>query len=1232
MFASSVNVPLAIDISDGGEDGRMQWAEGPERTDWVPRRHTLFQCKAKDMSAAKCASELRQKNATDLKSRVREAVDANGAYILFYSRACNPEHAAPWIAAMRRTIQESGHPNANTIEIDVYDTSRIAEWANRFPSAVVRIGEWTGRASLHGIISFAEWEAYPENEIAFESDQALETRLSQLRSSLRPERSVARLIGPAGIGKSRFALEALRCRSDDAGAFVQALRDQVVYVDATDQGHVLPSLAIGLRREGAIALLVVDNCVPGLHRQLAREIKHAQSRLSLLTVDSEVPEVLPPGWIRLEPLNDRLMERIVKKAHGGLNDSSIARIVTFAQGFPQIAALLVQSRRHGEPDLVVHDDELMNRLIAGREPPDPVATRTLEACALFKFFGLSDEFEGEWEVIAEHVAQVPQAEFYSAIQRFRRRGIIDVRGPFARVTPRPLALHLAARRWRETPQAKAEALFSGAVPSELRARLAAQFAYLHFLEDAREHVARLCAPTGALGSKEVACTAEGLALLCFLAEVSPSEVAALMERVFPVDDPAAVGRLGAGRIHLVYLAIRLAFWAETFHVGARLAFMAAAFAPPDKISPTAEKAFTMLFQRSASGTQATLLDRLGVLDEALRASHHCGRELALDALAAGLETSQWSRPFGGDMQGSRSRLPEYAPSGDESNAYMRECLSRVLAAAGDDDLKHRAILVLSQKLLGIMQFLPAEATDVVLQLAPTADANTKRVLLSLIRLALSGPARFPLDADDRVKLEAICADIYPSALSDRIELLVAVPQPLPSRSETVARFVETADGDREALAEAFALAPEAWAGGLGMLLAGYPPHGRAFGRLVAGWLQDPMAFLRESLRAAAEIYRAGGVESQHISFTFLDGVFEELRKCRPETLREVLDACFEDPILAPMSVFVARHFGPDRLAESDLQTLLRMTREGALPIGELGALRHGVGFLSLGPARLIWLCGELVEIGENGVCTTLELLRAFTAKKGENWESCEPTIRAILLKSGFPGGAVEYVCLHAWQHLAEFLLDTELSDVEVETLCRSVLVLASSDNRETAHPLRRVVRALLARHPRISWSILASAFGEGDETTRHGIAKVLGMGWSQGDQKPPMFDLPAEELWIWAERYPNAVPRFLAESADLFADLGKSELVNPLLGELIVRFGSREDVRTMIGDRILEHNPQGMFERSALRDRRELIQFLAIFTTSGASEARSWAADIVRRLEASIRAEFRSIELQGLRN
>ncbi len=55
---SAQYVPLDICVSDDGEDGRIKWEGGVDKTEYVPNRFTLFQSRAMPMFPADCKKEL----------------------------------------------------------------------------------------------------------------------------------------------------------------------------------------------------------------------------------------------------------------------------------------------------------------------------------------------------------------------------------------------------------------------------------------------------------------------------------------------------------------------------------------------------------------------------------------------------------------------------------------------------------------------------------------------------------------------------------------------------------------------------------------------------------------------------------------------------------------------------------------------------------------------------------------------------------------------------------------------------------------------------------------------------------------------------------------------------------------------------------------------------------------------------------------------------------------------
>ena len=113
--------------------------------------------------------------------------------------------------------------------------------------------------------------------------------------------------------------------------------------------------------------------------------------------------------------------------------------------------------------------EWIQKMLFGREGrEDPAsATKTIKACALFDTLAIEDEkiedektiffnsnsYRGrsESEYIARVIGKLDYDTFYRQVQFFKNRQIIQQRGRFIQVRPKPLALWLAAQFIKESP-------------------------------------------------------------------------------------------------------------------------------------------------------------------------------------------------------------------------------------------------------------------------------------------------------------------------------------------------------------------------------------------------------------------------------------------------------------------------------------------------------------------------------------------------------------------------------------------------------------------------------------------------------------------------------------------------------------------------------------------------------------------------------------------------------------
>ena len=101
----AVEVALNITVPDGGEDGRIQWRDGPPHTSYLPNRFVQFQNKATDMGPADCANEIVNSDGL-MKHMIEQALDNGAAYILFNNKELKTQQKTVRIASIREKLAE----------------------------------------------------------------------------------------------------------------------------------------------------------------------------------------------------------------------------------------------------------------------------------------------------------------------------------------------------------------------------------------------------------------------------------------------------------------------------------------------------------------------------------------------------------------------------------------------------------------------------------------------------------------------------------------------------------------------------------------------------------------------------------------------------------------------------------------------------------------------------------------------------------------------------------------------------------------------------------------------------------------------------------------------------------------------------------------------------------------------------------------------------------------------
>lgn len=244
---------------------------------------------------------------------MRSVLEAGGNYVLL----CNRPYTKNKIHAREESIRKSLGRAGICIEPEraqFRDSDQIAQWVNTHPSVAVWVLQQTQPGLVGPFRDWTHWAGRYEHE---NSPWVYDPRLAPFREKIRAvaiePRGVVRVVGLSGVGKSRLTLEALGATETEESS-TPRLSDLVLYAVESEVGttaikNVVQSLADASMR----AVIVVDRCVRDTHKDLASMVRRSGSRLSLVTIDHEIPpgDKLSDDVLKVEQADSNVIDAII---------------------------------------------------------------------------------------------------------------------------------------------------------------------------------------------------------------------------------------------------------------------------------------------------------------------------------------------------------------------------------------------------------------------------------------------------------------------------------------------------------------------------------------------------------------------------------------------------------------------------------------------------------------------------------------------------------------------------------------------------------------------------------------------------------------------------------------------------------------------------------------------------------------------------------------------------------
>lgn len=1151
----AIHVGSNLTAADGGVDASIRWAGAPDRTPYLPSRNCVVQVKAAAITPAKAAKDILT-TAGDLEPAIRATLDSGGTYLML----CSHAYVGREIAKRATAIIEAAHAQGvkvNALQVAFRDADQIATWVNEHPQVATWVQEQTQPGLASTFRTYTHWAGRHEHETPFVDDE----RLAAVRNAVRPaaeqEREVVRVVGLSGLGKSRLVLEAL---ADDVDAGYRPA-DLVLYGIETELGSTTVKGAVQFLTDiGKRAIIVVDRCSVETHADLAAMVRRSSSRLSLITIDHEIPRgPLPPGTHLIERASTAVVEALIKTLQPGLPTEDVRRLVKFANGFPQMAVLSAGAWVADIPLATVTTDFLIEQVVIGsRSVNKDEVLQCAKLLSVFGLLGLRDEAAVELGQAASISGVLSAEQLRATFADLVHRRVAQPRGRFITIQPRPIAHSLSERQWREWGPDKWDEILTQA-PARLREKAAGQLALLNRSDISLEVTRHVCRRGGPLDSYEAVSDDANARVIDRLSEVDGKATGELLERVFDTLPNGALKDLaGDARDAIRWAVQRIAFVPVTFELGAML-LLRLALAENESWANNSTGQFKSLFPAYLADTAADGAARLSLLDELIDQDQPAQNILLVEALERGAEVMHFSRSVGIESHGLRKALEPWNPRTPDAVAYIGECLERLLRfALVEDEVGARAKQALANDFRALIGTGFIDLVErAVAEITTGQGRYWPEALSSLGDVIAYDEGALPKEVLDRV--QAMIAMVSPDDLSGRLKLLVTeMPWDYPCNEKLDFDVRETRQ--QEAIADVADEAlqhPDVLAVTLTALSTGEQRMSGPFGAALATQANDKLLWLWAIMKA----YRAAPVGKQNPDL--LTSYLAELAKTKPRLVGTFKRRAIKTPTLARIVPLLSFKM---EIPAADILLVCDGLKNGIVPPNALYTWTVGGRLAKREPAEVAPLFSQMFSTPDQS-SLGYDLIGMYTHGRKDRLEQLRPQLREAaenaFAKSSNNMHDHHFVELMAWL-LEKGRGDTDARAVAL-SLTRQLLDRVEGGSLSDERRIKPLLPLLLRGFPEIVWPLIGNAITSNPKASwrfQHALGKGYSFGGSQ--EKAPIQELSEDTLLAWCHANPDVAPAFLINILPLLTkgEQGcEGDQFTETVRRLIDEFGERDDVQ-----------------------------------------------------------------------
>ena len=709
---------------------------------------------------------------------------------------------------------------------------------------------------------------------------------------------------------------------------------------------------------GLQAIVVVDNCEYRLHERLVREVRRSDSHISLLTLDYNLDSVstITTKCFKLEPMADEELRLLLKPLYEErLPD--LARIVSFAQGFPQMAVLLSEARLAEDPKIgELTEDELANKLLWRRNENKNETSnklRILQACSIFDVFGIEGNRGEELEFIAGIVG-INIDQVYECVQEYSKRGIIDRRGRLGQVVPKPLAIRLAGQWWtRSRPERQSRLLEE--IPESMIEGFCRQVEKTDFHTEVKTLTEKLCGPQAPFGQAEVLLSERGSRLFRAFVNVNPESTSKALSKAFEsltLEQLFAIE--GYIRRNLLGALEKLCYHADIFPEAAWCMLLLAS-AENEHWSNNSAGMFAQLYQIYLSGTAAKPETRFTLLKRALDLNQPNVDMVILEALKHSISIEEGSRIVGAEYQGIKAPLEEWRPKiWQEIFDFWQEAFDLLLILLERGELQKQKVLSnIGHSIRGFVARGRIEMLDAAIKKIVSINGCYWPEALESIKDTFEFDSEgMRQEAEEALNswLKLLSPDN--AELPEKLKILVIDP-PWEDQIDNEVHYVDIASENARALARELGDNIHELLPYLYLLLQGEQKQTYSFGYQLAHQLEDLEPLLEQFFEQIVSIKQPNP--------SFIMGIYRGMFEKSNEEWQKNISRLLDDEHLVYLYPNLIR---TGSIQDSQLDILLDLIREGTISPRYIDSLNYGGATNELVYDTIAKFCIKLSEFDD----------------------------------------------------------------------------------------------------------------------------------------------------------------------------------------------------------------------------------------------------------------------------